>query len=68
MRVSGRAAQRPYHTAEVLVRAGRQVENHMPDRVRSAAATRVQSARVPRQRHVVAYAARMHRVHERVIG
>lgn len=68
MRVSGRAAQRPYHTAEVLVRAGRQVENHMPDRVRSAAATRVQSASVSRQRHVVAYAARMHRVHERVIG
>jgi len=39
MRVPGGAAQRPYHPAEVLVRAGRQVEDHMPDRICSATAT-----------------------------
>jgi len=68
MRIPGRAAQRTHHTAEVLVRAGRQVEDHMPGRVRSATATGGQPTCVPRRRHVVAHAARMHTVHKRVNG
>lgn len=68
MRIPGRASQRPYHTAEVLVRAGRQVEDHMPRGVRPATATGGQPTCVPWRRHVVTHAARMHTVHKRVIG
>lgn len=67
MRVPGRAAQRPHHTAEVLVRARRQVEDHVSGRLRAAAAAGGQPARVPGRRHVVAPTARMHTIHERMI-
>lgn len=67
MRVSGRAGKRPHHTAEVLVRARRQVEDHVPGRLRVAAAAGGQPTRVSGRRHVVAPAARVHTVHERMI-
>lgn len=66
VRVSGRAAQRPYNTVEVLVRAGRQAEDHVYDRICVATATGSQSTGVSQRWLVVAPVAWMHTVHKRI--